>query len=866
MSQADTDGRGLLPASGRARLFWGIFALAAAVRLLHLLFLRDAPFFSLYMGDAASYHLWALELAEGAWIGDRVFYQAPGYPYVLGAVYALIGNHPMVFRVVQALLGSAACGLVGLAGARLFSIRAGTVAGGLLALYAPAVFFDGLLQKASLAFFLLCLLTWLAVIAVDRETGGSPGGRGGEEPEATGPRGSGTRAARRSVSDASGTRRLWAGIGAVLGLLVLTRENALVLLVPLLLWILLGRRRVGGGPATGGEAPDAGATGAGRVGRAGRAGLRSRLATAGVLLLGTALTLTPVAVRNLVVSGEPHLTTSQFGPNFYMGNNPRATGLPMPLRMGRDNPRFERRDAVVLAERDRGRELSPGEVSAYWTDRAMDYIRSEPAEWLALMGRKLMLFWNDVEIGDTEDLYTHAEHSPALRVLGTVFRFGVLVPLAILGVWITRREADRLWLFWLLPLAYMASVLLFFVFARYRLPVVPFLALFAGAGAVRARGWLRSAPRREVTACAGTLLAAAAAVNWPTVAVDDLRSGTRASIGAALERRSDLEGAERQYRRALELNPENATAHFYLATALQRQDRLEPALERYRRALELEPRRPEAHNNYGVALVAAGRREEGVASFRRAAELDPSFADPRDNLGTLARSRGDVRAALDWYREAVEADTRHPTPRLHLADLLVTRGRIDEAFAHYREAARLGARREVLDHVVPVAWMMATVPPSDGRNPERALKLARGAVELAEPPGARELRTLAAALAAAGRHADAERTAGRALEVARREVAGDAGDGRPRARDPADGRRVPAPDTAALRRELELYRSGQAVERAPEPVGAPGEGGPDPDGTARAGRRPGAGPRDAGLRRAMRADPADVPSALRAVN
>lgn len=784
MSPTDPSIRGLLPSSARARLFWAVFALAAGVRLAHLLLLRDAPFFPLYMGDAASYHLWALELAEGAWIGDRVFYQAPGYPYFLGVVYALIGNHPMVFRVVQALLGSAACGLVALAGARLFSKRAGAVAGGLLALYAPAVFFDGLLQKASLAFFLLAVLVWLVAVAVDRETGGM----GADPPD---------------------TRRTWAAAGAVLGLLVLTRENALVLLLPLLLWILLGRRHdVRDGTDAERDGADGGPRGPGSVPRAGRPALRRRLATAGLLVLGTLVTLTPVAVRNQVVSGELHLTTSQFGPNFYMGNNPRATGLPRPLRMGRDNPRFERRDAVVLAERARGRELSPGEVSAHWTGRALDYVRSRPLDWLGLMGRKLLLFWNDVEIGDTEDLYTHAEHSPVLRVLSTVFRFGLLAPVAILGVWITRREAHRLWPFWLAPLVYMASVLLFFVFARYRLPVVPFLALFAGAGIVRARGWLRSASGKETAACAGVVLASGVLCFWPAVPVEQLRSGTRASIGAALERRSDLEGAVEQYRRALELNPGNATAHFYLATALQRQGRLEPALERYRRALELEPERPEAHNNYGVALVAAGRREEAREHFRRAAELDPFFADPRDNLGTLARSRGEVEAAVEWYRKAVEADARHPTPRLHLADLLVTRGRIEEALPHYREAARLGARREVLDHVVPVAWKMATVPEAEGRNPERAVALARGAVELADPPGARELRALAAALAAAGRHDEAARTAEGALEAARRQ---------------ADAEAPPAPDTAALRRELELYRSGRALELAPE-VDAGGDG------------------------------------------
>ena len=69
--------------------------------------------------------------------------------------------------------------------------------------------------------------------------------------------------------------------------------------------------------------------------------------------------LTPVAVRNRIVGGELHLTTSQLGPNLYIGNNPEADGTYRPLRPRRSEPQFERRDATELAERDVGRALSP---------------------------------------------------------------------------------------------------------------------------------------------------------------------------------------------------------------------------------------------------------------------------------------------------------------------------------------------------------------------------------------------------------------------------------------------------------------------------------------------------------------------------
>src|SRR6266542_1760020 len=106
----------------------GVFAFALILRALHLWQLRRAPFFTLLMGDALSYDLWAQRIAAGDWLGRDVFYQAPLYPYMLGVVYRLFGHDLMVARICQALLGSVACALITIAGGRLFGRRAGLVA------------------------------------------------------------------------------------------------------------------------------------------------------------------------------------------------------------------------------------------------------------------------------------------------------------------------------------------------------------------------------------------------------------------------------------------------------------------------------------------------------------------------------------------------------------------------------------------------------------------------------------------------------------------------------------------------------------------------------------------------------------------
>ena len=66
-----------------------------------------------------------------------------------------------------------------------------------------------------------------------------------------------------------------------------------------------------------------------------------------------------MVARNYSVDGGFYLTTSQFGSNFYIGNNPNADGTYASIRFGRGAPEFERLDATEVAEESVGRTLSP---------------------------------------------------------------------------------------------------------------------------------------------------------------------------------------------------------------------------------------------------------------------------------------------------------------------------------------------------------------------------------------------------------------------------------------------------------------------------------------------------------------------------
>jgi len=620
-----------------------VFAVALAVRLAHVLQMRHSPLFSLLLGDARAYDAWAQQIAGGDWMGRDVFYQAPLYPYFLGALYAIGGRSLLLVRLVQAVIGSCSCALIADAGRRLFSRPVGIAAGLMLALYAPAIFFDGLIQKSVLDVFFVCLVIWLI----------------------------------------ARTRTDWLALGLVVGALALTRENALVFAVVLVVWAAMKHFR-----------------------------------SAAAFVAGVALILIPIAVRNSrMPNGGFFVTTAQFGPNFYIGNHAGADGTYESLRYGRGAPEYERQDATELAEHALDRTLTPAEVSGYWTDRALDFITSRPGDWLTLVARKTVLLWNATEMVDTEDQATYADASLPLRMLSPIGTFGVLLPLAVLGVFATWPERRKLAVLYALALTYAASVIVFYVFARYRYPMVPFLVLFAAAGIMS----FRSPARLALPVAAAVVVAVFA--NWPVASAAGMRAVTESNLGTALQAGHRLDDAIAHYRKSIALQPDYAPAYSNLATALRDEGRTDEAMKAYERALQLKPEfagahynlanllldegdpqsaadhferalqedpgSADIHNNLGIALAATGRIDDAIAEFRRASALDPKSAKAQRNLGDALSTKGDAAGAIDALRRAANLDPDDGAVRYDLASALLESGQLDQAVDQFRAAIKL---------------------------------------------------------------------------------------------------------------------------------------------------------------------------------
>src|SRR5262245_53655644 len=589
------------------------------------------------MGDSRGYDEWAQRIAAGDWLGHEVFYQAPLYPYLLGVTYAIAGRSLLVVRIVQALIGSTSCVLLALAGTRLLSARIGLTAGVMLALYAPAIFFDGLLQKSTLDVFFICLALWLISKIGTAENA--------------------ERAEKKFVLRTRRAPRfqVFVVLGLAMGGLALTRENAIALIAVVAIW----------------------------------AALAWSWKAAAVFLAGVALVLAPVAGRNAYVGGGFYVTTSQAGPNFYIGNNPRADGTYQSLRYGRGAPEYERQDATELAEHALGRTLTPAEVSSYWSGRAFDFIASQPIAWLELTLRKAALLVNAAEAVDTESQTSHAEWSVMLRILGVIGHFGLLVPLACFGTIVTWSSRSRLWLLYAMTAAYAASVVAFYVFARYRFPLVPLLMLFAAAGlaALPDVVRMRAVPggMKSVAAIAVTAVIA----NWPLLHAAWMQAVTENNLGVALQGERRLDDATTHYRRAIAFRSDYAPAYSNLGTALRALGRQEEAVHAYEQALKLQPDFAGAHYNLANLLLDAGNPADAATAFRRALQFEPASAEVHSNLGIALAATGHGDEAISEFRRAIALDPSAAKAHRNLGDALSASGAQAEAIASLRRAAEL---------------------------------------------------------------------------------------------------------------------------------------------------------------------------------
>lgn len=429
----------------------------------------------------------------------------------------------------------------------------------------------------------------------------------------------------------------WAVLGAALGLGVLVRANLLLLVLATAVYLLATRERK----------------------------------SAGLVLAGAFLCILPVTLRNLAVAHDLVLTTSQFGPNLYTGNNPEnTTGRYQPpgfLVAG--GPEFEEAGFRAEAERIVGHPLKASEVDRFWRGRAVDYIVSNVGTFTAVTLRRLLMLTNAFEVPDNYNIPFMARFSWVLRA--PLFTFGFFVaPLAAAGFWLSWPERRRFALLYVLLGTYVASILFFFVFDRYRLPLVPLLLLFA------AHGLMTLVRRRPVSRPALAVLAVSLVlVNVPLPAsiggYRDFRTA-HYNLGVYYATHDDSARAAAEFESAARLQPAflgNPTFVWKLAQAYEASGRTPQALEKYREAVRLDPTSAEAAARTGRLYFGEGMYDRAAEFLAEALRRDPRFPDAALTLAESLRRQRRYDAALESLEGPIQRAPKDWSLRLKQAEI-----------------------------------------------------------------------------------------------------------------------------------------------------------------------------------------------------
>jgi tetratricopeptide (TPR) repeat protein len=423
------------------------------------------------------------------------------------------------------------------------------------------------------------------------------------------------------------------------------------------------------------------------------------------MLLGWLAVVVPVIALVRVSSGDWLPVQSFGGLNFYMGNHTGASGTPEArLGSGWD---------VLFHEPERHGVSGDAARERYFMSKARRDIAAEPLAFVAGLGRKALWLLQADEIRDMVNFFR--QQVPALAWLPG---FGLLLPLAVWGGWLARRRLSPF--LWLYLALFVFSNIAIVMAARYRIPLVPVLAVLAGGAVVWLGERLRRARLRELAPAVAVLLAVTVVTRLREHAPSHDFSEEWGLTAASLVLLERYDEAEDAVERALAENPGWAHALVQRANLRLRAGDAAGAEEALRAAVAVSPDYQQARLGLGMALARRQDLAGAERELRHALSVIPGDARVLAELGQVLLASGKVEEAGSIYRQLVEKEPQR-------ADAWIALARIEGAARRPAAGAALAAKATAAAPDRADAWIllaMLSLDAGDAAQAERALAAA----------------------------------------------------------------------------------------------------------------------------------------------
>ncbi len=409
------------------RLIFYTFLFAAAVRIVFFALLRDYPLLYMQSLDEKYYLELGRKIAQGSFLGgEQAFFMDPFYGYFLGFFFFIFGSNLTTIRLVQILLDSLNTVLIFAIGRRIFDQRAGITAALIYAVYKVSFYYTVTILKVTLAVTSMLVFVLLLLVVMENQ---------------------------RPLR--------WLLLGILAGILNFIRAN-FILTLPLTLLFYFLVERPKPGPF-----------------------LKNSL----VFAAGFMAVLSLNGIRSCMVTGAPALLITSSGRVLYCSNNPENTsGTFATPSFSRSHPVKSRKDFHTEAEKRLGRELSIRESSRYWRNETFRVLKNNPSIIPKLLFNKLKWTIANYEVPMNQS-YQFAARYTGLNKL-PLPNFAFVLALGLPGLVIgALRQRKAAWLF--VPvITILATLFIFFVSSRFRMPMVPFLAIGSAIFLISAAQWI----------------------------------------------------------------------------------------------------------------------------------------------------------------------------------------------------------------------------------------------------------------------------------------------------------------------------------------------------------------------------------------
>lgn len=555
-----------------------IFILSLTVKVAIFFLATDPVIFN-------KYPYFAEQITKGFDIGERILDLSPAYLYITILFFKICGPNWEALALLQILIGSLNCIVIYFIGSRIFGAVTGLLAAAMLMLYGNMTLVELTLEPETFVLFFNSL-TLLALIEAGNES--AP--------------------AYRSWK--------WFLSGALIGLAIITKPNALLIIPGVSLWILLCVKT-----------------------------WENRFKAIVFLLLGAFLLIAPVTIRNTIQFHDFVLVTADSGKVFFHGNGPGATGIERAdlthqgfIEEGHTEPDYAH---VLFRETARAiskAPLKPSECAYFWFLYTIKHIQADPRSALFLEWKKFCLFWNNYEVHDMDSTYknyTRIREWPLLP-------FGIISALSILGMGISLNRFRQAFLLYWMVLIYLFSVLVFFTASRYRIPAVPFLCLFAAYFLVYL---FHIGKQKEVKKAACWLMSIPLLLIW-----------TYLPFHGEIERFDRWQQASR--------------IHYSLGgKALFANGQYQKAVPELEKVVSIDPNFAPAYNYLGKAYAILGELDKAQNCFSKVIALAPTIDEGYLNMGLLLELKGESSKAISYLEKALSLNPNNTKTKTHIANL-----------------------------------------------------------------------------------------------------------------------------------------------------------------------------------------------------